>query len=558
MSQRDSSSSGDTLLIIAVVLGGTVLAASALVWLVGHLVLLVTQLRLLSDASGSVLDVAAGLVRHPFEPAKAFAPTDREHLPGGMWLYALVAPLLAGAVTAAARAWNVISNFSSRDKHRDARESRWAQSKDLSTIVVRTPTIGRLVLGRMGRRLVATIGNHSVVVFGPTDSGKTTALVVPALLEHVGPAVSLSTKSDVLRETIAQRALSRPVWVYDPLGLTGYQHQPWTPLRACKDWGEAKRVAEALTSAVGDGHAYDARFWDAMAAKMLEALLHAAALDNRTMRDVVAWVDTQEHDQVETILQSHGATAALQSWTASQAREPRTRSNVYASTELMLRAYSTPGMADCNIDQSFDPKQLLEENGTLFVCAPVEEQARLRPVFAALFHDVYRAAVMRAETSGQPLSPSLLLVLDEAANIAPISDLAEIASTCRAYGIQLVTVFQDLAQVEARYGQRARTVINNHTAKLILPGQSDRDLLALLTSLLGDETVDQVTHSHTAHGVSRNEQIHYRPLAAIHQLRQLPKNTGILIYGNLPPAKLSLRPFYDDPDLRRLAHPDAA
>jgi len=269
-------------------------------------------------------------------------------------------------------------------------------------------------------------------------------------------------------------------------------------------------------------------------------------------------VDTQEQTEVATILRTHKAQLALQSWTASQSREPRTLSNVYASTEMVVRAYATPGMADCEVDDSFDPAELLDDNGSLFVCAPVEDQATLRPVFAALFADVYRAAVLRSERDRKPLSPSLLLVLDEAANIAPVRDLAEIASTCRAYGIQLVTVFQDLAQVEARYGHKARTVINNHTAKLILPGQSDRELLDLLSRLLGDEPVDQVTHSRHAHGVSTNESIHYRPLAAIHQLRQLDKDTGILIYGNYPPAKLTLRPFYNDPQLRRLAYPDAA
>ena len=557
MSQRENSTD-DTLLIIAGMLVGTLLAAAGVLWLVGHLVLLVTDFRLLSDASGSILDVAEGLVRHPTEPAKAFASEDRAHLPGGVWLYALAVPLLAGVVAAAARAWIFVNNWSPAQRARDPKQSRWAQPKDLALLAVRGPDAGRLVLGKAGRRLIATTGNHSVVVFGPTDSGKTTALVIPALLEHVGPAVALSTKSDVLRDTITERARTGPVWVYDPLGLTGCKHQPWTPLRTCADWAQAKRVAQALTSAVGDSHAYDGRFWDAMAAKMLEALLHAAALDNRTMGDVVRWVDTQEQTEVATILRTHDATAALQSWTASQAREPRTLSNVYASTELMLHAYATPGMADSSIQASFNPEHLLDQGGTLFVCAPVEDQARLRPVFAALFQDVYRAAVLRAERDRGPLNPSLLMVLDEAANIAPVSDLAEIASTCRAYGIQLVTVFQDLAQVEARYHTKARTVINNHTAKLVLPGQSDRELLALLTSLLGDETVDQVTHSHTAHGTSRNESIHYRPLAAIHQLRQLPRGTAILIYGNLPPAQLTLRPFYNDPQLRRLAHPDAA
>ena len=54
--------------------------------------------------------------------------------------------------------------------------------------------------------------------------------------------------------------------------------------------------------------------------------------------------------------------------------------------------------------------------------------------------------------SGRPLDPPLLVVLDEAAHIAPLPELDGLAATCASHGIQFVTVWQDLAQVRARYG----------------------------------------------------------------------------------------------------------
>jgi type IV secretory pathway TraG/TraD family ATPase VirD4 len=41
----------------------------------------------------------------------------------------------------------------------------------------------------------------------------------------------------------------------------------------------------------------------------------------------------------------------------------------------------------------------------------------------------------------------LLVVLDEAAHIAPLPELDGLAATCASHGIQLVTVWQDLAHV---------------------------------------------------------------------------------------------------------------
>lgn len=548
---RPARSVEDDLIVMALAAFALLVAFGAFVWLAAQGWMLVAEQRLLTPASGSIIDTGPNLVRDPGEPARAFAAADQAHLPGGATLYVLALALLAGTVAAVAR---MLTFLPSLGKQRDG---RWARGSDLRTLRATGAEANRLVLGRRGRRLVATEDNHSVVVFGPTGSGKTSALVVPALLEHAGPAVALSVKTDLLRDTIGSRAGRGPVFVYDPLRLTKHEPVAWTPLRACKDWAEAQRMAEALTSAVGDTGITDTRFWDTMAAKMLEALMHAAALDGLTMRDVVRWVDNREQREVETILKRHDADLALESWNASINRDDRTLSSVYASAEVMLRAYAIPGMTDCEIDGSFDPVELLANNGTLYVSAPTEDQARLRPIFAALVKDVYRAAVLHAEEHG-PLQPSLLLVLDEAANIAPIHDLAEIAATCRAYGIQLVTVFQDLAQVQARYRAKARTVVNNHTAKLLLPGTSDRELLDMLSRLLGEHAVAETSVSHSEQGTSRSHSTRYRPLASMHELRQLSLNRALLLYGNLPPVKLELRPWYRDPALRRLARKDAA
>ena len=88
-----------------------------------------------------------------------------------------------------------------------------------------------------------------------------------------------------------------------------------------------------------------------------------------------------------------------------------------------------------------------------------------------------------------PLDPPLLVVLDEAANIAPLSDLDALASTAAGHGIQLVTIWHDLAQINARYGTRAATVANNHRAKLFLSGISDPSTLDYASHLIGEEEV---------------------------------------------------------------------
>ena len=511
-------------------------------WAAASLIVLIHDHRLLDPASPTVLETGIDLINHFTTPSEAFAPIDAQQLPRDPWLHTCALPLLAALGTFLRIAWGLVGG---ERLGRDDKDSRWATARDTKRLVVpKQEHSGRLVLGSAHGRMIATEQHHSVVVFGPTGSGKTTSIVIPALLRHNGPAVALSVKSDLVHATHRERAKVGPVHVYDPLGLTGMTSVAWTPLRACNDWEEAQRMAEALTSAVGDTGLAESRFWDAMAAKLLEPLLHAAALADLSMRTVVEWIDQREIIAVETILKAHGAADAMQSLNASKTRDDRTKSSVYASAEVILRAYASRRMADQPPSQSIDPADLIAENGTLYVCAPTEDQVRLRPVFAALVKDIYRTAVLHSERTGRPLDPSLLLVLDEAANIAPIHDLAQIAATCRAYAIQLVTIFQDLAQVNARYRQQAGTVINNHTAKVLLAGTSDRELLELMTRLLGDETTEQQTMQAGPAGVTHSTQLRQRPLAAMHQLRQLTRDRGLLLYANLPPIVIRLHPHY--------------
>jgi type IV secretory pathway TraG/TraD family ATPase VirD4 len=149
----------------------------------------------------------------------------------------------------------------------------------------------------------------------------------------------------------------------------------------------------------------------------------------------------------------------------------------------------------------------------------------------------------------------LLLVLDECANIAPLRDLATLASTGAGQGIQLVSVFQDIAQINAVYGRdRAPTIVSNHRAKVILSGIADPQTLEYLARLLGDEEVRQTSATSGAEGRhSTTESVAFRNLAPANVLREMRPGHGVLVYGHLAPARIELRPWFKDRRLRRLA-----
>ncbi|HLW45876.1 MAG TPA: type IV secretory system conjugative DNA transfer family protein [Acidimicrobiales bacterium] len=460
--------------------------------------------------------------------------------------------------------------------------ARWARHADLRPLVCAGLAPGRLVLGDevgrgLGRQVLAAEPAQSVAVIGPTQSGKTTALAIPAILGWRGPVLAASVKTDLVRDTLEWRRRCGTVWCFDPAGTTGLPRNIWSPVSAARTWPLARRVAADLTEVSrGEGTTADGEFWYATAAKLLAPLLFAAASAGRTMQDVVRWVDTQETEEVLDALHAAGVPEALQAARATWLRDERQRSAVYTTAETVLEPFAEPdvadhaeGAVDFQPDHTppyglpsagvraapwtageIDSEALLRGQHTLYICAPAHDQQRLRALFAALVSQVVHAAFAAAARAGRPLDPPLLVVLDEAANIAPLKELDGLAATCAGHGVQLVTVWQDLAQVRARYGERAATVVNNHRAKLFLPGIADPGTLDFASHLAGDQELPTPSVTVGARGertVTTSPQV--RRLLPPDTLRRLPKGSAVLLYGALPPARLRLRPWFSNAEL---------
>jgi type IV secretion system protein VirD4 len=523
------------------------------VWASGELSALVVTGQRTGTTCSEMGVVLIRLFRAPGDPAAAWPKGARRLIPGPFVFYPVVAVLAVAAAAAAFAIYRVFSglNFSG------SAGSRWATGRDLGPLKVKGPVAGRLVLGRVGSKLIAAEARQSVIVLGPTQSMKTTGFAIPAILEWAGPVVATSVKTDLLRHTIAARRRAGKVWVYDPTGCTGEASHTWSPLALCGDWHGAQRTASWLTGATrteGSGIS-DAEFWYQAAAKLLAPLLFAAATSKRSIADVVRWVNTQERKEITEALEAAGVQAALDAAKASFKREGRHKSSVYTTAETVLAAYEDPVVADSAQDCNINADALLEGGAhTLYVVAPSHEQRRLRPLFETLLHTVIARAFERSSQESDVHKPGLLVVLDEAANIAPLRDLDTLASTAAGHGIQLVSIFQDLAQISTRYGERAQTVVNNHRAKIVLSGISDTHSLEYASRLLGDEEVLQSSVTRGAQGRrSTTESVTLRSLAPAHVLRGIRPGEGILVYGHLPPARLHLRPWFKEKRLRAQA-----
>jgi type IV secretion system protein VirD4 len=558
---RDQRTTGLSDAAMLALIGGMVALAGA-VWLWGGLAGVMFGGGWPHVGAGQVPAVMVHLPARLSDPAAAWPRAARAQLPGATGFYAalpvlaaLTAALVAGAARAGLLTW----------VGRGSAGARWARAGELRALHGRART-GRLALGRCYGRLLYAEQRHALVAFGPPQSGKSAGLAVPALLEWDGPAVASSIKTDLLASTVSRRRALGPVFVFDPFELSGTDGQTWSPLRGASSWDGALEVAWRLAAAgeLDQRGVEGGDFWAIAAEQRLAPLLFTAACSDAGMAAVVRWAYGQGSRELYEALSQltgsardeaelEGAHAAYDAVRAFEAQADRTRSSIEATAQGLLRAYRFARVLHSARSSDITPDALLDERATLYLIGDAKASKLLRPIFLALLSEIVDRAYERATLAGGRLELPLLLCLDEAGNVAPLPNLAEIASTAPSHNIQLVSIFHDLAQARSRYGKQAETVVNSHRARMLLPGVADLDTLRYFSGLAGEEETRETTRTLDARGGSRTIGVRRRPLVAPEALRQLDPGHALLLYGRIPPARVRLRMWFEDRRLRRLA-----
>jgi type IV secretion system protein VirD4 len=513
-----------------------------------------------------LLMTATRLPSHLEDPRRAWPRGVGRSLPGAVGFYLVLAAVCAALASLAYFAKQALDRLGIglplTGAPKQAPSARMATRGDLQLLRVPSPQPGRLTLGRRGGMLLAAEERQSVIVFAPTQTFKTTGFVIPTALEWNGPMLVTSIKTDLLSATIARRQSMGEVHVFDPAHVTEVPRSRATPLWGARSWRGATRVAHWLVGAsniLGAGGIQDAQFWVAMAEKLLAPLLFAAATNGRTVGQVVRWLDEgpeASEAEVTGLLEGSGSEDALRAWRATLNREERQRASVYSTAEATVKAFNDPYVIEETAGADYTPTTLLDGGAnTLYLCAPEHEQERLAPLFSMFVQEQIAVVAESTAATGKPLDPPLLLLLDEAATIAPIPNLDKVAATVAGLGIQLLTIVQDFSQLSAIYGQRAPTAVNNHAAKIVGSGIADPETTTYFSRIVGTARFEQFSQTAGEKGRrSKTEGETHRDLLPPSAQRETEPGSGLLVYRHLPPTNISLRVWFQERKLRELQH----
>ena len=306
-------------------------------------------------------------------------------------------------------------------------------------------------------------------VIGPQGSGKTLDVLTPALLGAPGAAlVTLTKPDDLLLSWSSRTAGGRPAMVLDPFGLVaGLPELVWDAVAGCADPLVAERRAKAFTAgslkgSASMGHGDDAaRFYAAEAAKVLQAFLHAAALADATLGDVLGWVarPVSAHEPAE-ILRTHPGAAPLWHGLLHGALhgDDRTAGNTITTVQQAMGLFFQADIRQ-RCTPSFDRPatdiaDVIGRQGTIYLLGRDDPYTSASPLMTAVAEHVLDTALQLAHRSqwGR-LCPPMLACLDELPSTAPLPTLRTRMANERALGLAFIYAAQTRGQLTALFGE---------------------------------------------------------------------------------------------------------
>lgn len=385
-------------------------------------------------------------------------------------------------------------------------------------------------------------------VLGQQGSGKTLDVLVPALLQAPGPALATMTKPQDMLLSLQARARRGPVVVMDPFGLApGLEPLRWNPVAGCADPMVAERRGKAFSviAAAGKNDSSATRFYANEATKVLAGFLHAAALAEKTMSDVLSWVTTTGGEQ-EPIQILQTVPMAAPHWDnlvySALHGDPRTASNTRTTVHQAVAALLQPAMMERCVPTPHAPAvdihDVIRNNGTFYFLGREDPYQSATPFMTAAVEAVLDAALdVAAESPHSRLCPSFFACLDELPSTAPIPTLITRIANERALGISIMWASQSLPQLRISLGDdEARALLALTNNLLVFGGSKDTDFNRMLSDMIG--TVKYATRSHTVGFTYKSSQVSHTTEAIIRpeEIRRIDRGHVLYIAEGMQPV----------------------
>lgn len=417
-----------------------------------------------------------------------------------------------------------------------------------------------MVFGHIGAPFALKTDKH-VLIMASTRSGKGVTLIVPHLLRYRGSAFVLDPKGENARATIRQRArLNGKVHVLDPFAITGLPQARFNPLArftAANMEAESKALAAALFLVAERERDH----WTAAGQQLLAALILYVFVspdippgkkDLPTVRRILLGGLREALDAMVRIDDAEGLLRDLAlSFINTPEREfGSIVSTAQRQTEILDNPYITACLAAAGPGQEVDFKAWRRGTMTVYLCL----SAPRFPVFSRWLRLVLTSALDEMTDTLDPPPLPVCFMLDELATLGHLDAVENAVGLAAGYGIQLVTVFQDVAQMRDLYKGRWASFVGNAGVRALF-NLDDFDTAQYWSRFIGGRVVETHSRKEDRYGLSDGQNVAeaLRPLMPPDQIMMdFASGRMLILAQGAHPITADRVPYWQDQTLAGL------
>ena len=343
------------------------------------------------------------------------------------------------------------------------------------------------------RRIRLNTSTH-VAIFGPTGTGKSSAVTIPYLLTCPDSMVCFSPKPDeYLRTAAARREMGQRVVLLDPFGtVPGVAGDTLNPLSAIDPHAESavddvRDIGGVLVPP--NPHAHDP-FFDTAARAAVAGFTGAAVAhlepherEPGNVRRLLA--DPDKFAEVVKAMRGSSAWggALATSGDALAQLTGKTLSGVQATASNALNFLDTPAVRRATARSSFDPAGAFRAGCTVYIIVPPNRLQEQMPLVRLWL----RTLLVAAAADGPQEDRIVRFVIEEAGQLGPMDIIDKTLNVMRGYGLRLLLLYQNVGSLLKCFPEGQDQVVLGNVTQVYL-GTNDYKTAEAVANRLGDYT----------------------------------------------------------------------
>ncbi|OES45381.1 VirD4-like conjugal transfer protein, CD1115 family [Domibacillus iocasae] len=430
--------------------------------------------------------------------------------------------------------------------------SRWAKDSEIfKTNSITTKFHGDgTILGIYKRKPIIQHDqshlNRNVLLVGGSGAGKTRSVIIPNILNNTSKSIIAVDPKAELYEKTSQAKREQGYEVR----LINFKNRDvsdrYNLFEYIRKDSDAFKIADTLVNNAGEGSRLKKDFWNQAQTSVLQALIlyvkYALPSQQQHMGSVMAVGQLPEEKLKEAFHafdSNHVVRKAYQ--TAVDKLKEKTMGDVFVTLMQTLNPWQYEDVCQFTAANDFLFEDLGKKKMIVYIIMPIADN-EFRPLITSFFTQMFSELYRLADQHYGRLPNSVLLQLDEFANIGKVPNFEERLSTTRSLGIEVTIVLQDTSQLERVYGKEiAKEVMNNCDIRLLLKA-GEHETAKYFSQLAGKTTIrvknQSNSSSRTSSSKSESAQYMGRDLITADEITRLNKDEALLFLSGQYPMRI--------------------